>query len=153
MYEGYQITSDHGVIPRNDYLKILYWQQVHFECLSHRDLKQDWYWRFHDLPNGMMVRAFLKQIFSLGWNRPQGPYWSLWSWSILCEFEVFFVVINIPIVFNLLLRRPIGSFYKIHFIKFASGRQVHFREQAISFMAKEDIMMPALTVVPFIDTH
>lgn len=70
-----------------------------------------------------------------------------------CAFEMPFVVVDIPTVFNLVLGHPwihiagaISS--SLHQkVKFISGNKL------ITVMVEEDIPMPASIVVPFIDTQ
>lgn len=70
----------------------------------------------------------------------------------LCEFEVSFVVVDIPMIFNLLLGRPwihlAGAIlWSLHQkVKFISGNEL------VTVMAK-DFPMPASTMVPFIDAQ
>lgn len=98
-------------------------------------------------PNGMMVRAFdgtkTSGCREIDLKVLIGP----------CEFEIPFVVIDIPAVFNLLLGHPwihtAGAIpTSLHQkVKLITGDKV------ITVMAEEDISVPITALVPFIDTQ
>lgn len=70
-----------------------------------------------------------------------------------CEFEISFVVVHIPVVFNVLLGRPwihsVGAISSsLHQkVKFISGNRL------ITIIAEEDIHVLASAIVPFINAQ
>lgn len=66
----------------------------------------------------------------------------------LCEFEVPFVVVDIPVVYNLLPGRP-----WIHTLG-AIPSSLHQKAKFYSsIMAEVDLKVPSLALVPFIDAQ
>lgn len=134
-------------MQRNDHFKSYYWQWICLECLTYQVPKSLSVDDSLIRSNGMMVRAFdgieTSACQEIDLKILIGP----------CEFQVSFIVVDIPAVFNLLLGRPwvrsAGAIpSSLHEkVKFISGNKL------ITIMAEENILIPASNLGPFTNTQ